>query len=185
MHDLKTAFDLLGIEPTKDLKRVRRAWRALVRSYHPDMARSDLRGARRRLAEINAAFDAISSCSARDVQRLLEEGACAALLANRQAQSTRRYTLRARQTLHAARPEPVEAMERPIYQTRRDDARTIEGEFTRLEEAAHTAAGTPDAPDHTPQQAPWHIRDMASKAFAAARIICAPQYNDEPQSLYL
>ncbi len=63
MHDLKAAFDLLGIEPSTDEKAVRHAWRALVRSYHPDMAKSDPEGANRRLAEINAAFDAVCALS--------------------------------------------------------------------------------------------------------------------------
>jgi len=51
------AFALLGIAPTQDQKEIRRAWRALVRTYHPDLAKEDRDAANRRLAEINEAFD--------------------------------------------------------------------------------------------------------------------------------
>lgn len=54
------AFDLLGIKPGSDAATVRKAWRALVRTYHPDLAKSDPKAANTRLAEINAAFDLLT-----------------------------------------------------------------------------------------------------------------------------
>ena len=81
MHDLKVAFDLLGIEPSNDEKIVRQAWRALVRTYHPDMAKTDPAGANKRLAEINAAFDAVCACTAADVALLQKASARGAMLA--------------------------------------------------------------------------------------------------------
>ena len=61
MTHLQAAFDLLGVPPGSDAATVKAAWRALVRSYHPDMAKTDPQQANRRLAEINAAFDAVSA----------------------------------------------------------------------------------------------------------------------------
>lgn len=54
-------WDVLGVSPLDEPDEIRKAWRALVRSYHPDMARTDREAANQRLAEINAAFDAISN----------------------------------------------------------------------------------------------------------------------------
>ncbi|MEM7670708.1 MAG: J domain-containing protein [Pseudomonadota bacterium] len=56
-----TAFRLLGVSPDADAVTIRKAWRALVREYHPDQFRGDKEAANRRLAEINAAFDVASS----------------------------------------------------------------------------------------------------------------------------
>ena len=57
----RTPYEILGVGPQDHPDIIRRAWRALVRSYHPDQAREDPQGASQRLAEINAAFDAIWS----------------------------------------------------------------------------------------------------------------------------
>lgn len=53
------AFRLLGVSPDADRATIRKAWRALVRTYHPDQARGDKVAANRRLAELNAAFDLV------------------------------------------------------------------------------------------------------------------------------
>lgn len=53
------ALQLLGVEEGADEKEIRRAWRALVRTYHPDQARADPEAANQRMAEINAAFDVL------------------------------------------------------------------------------------------------------------------------------
>lgn len=70
MMQLERAFQILGISPASDAAAIRTAWRALVRSYHPDMSKEDPQGANDRLAEINAAFDAVSSCTAADRKAL-------------------------------------------------------------------------------------------------------------------
>lgn len=53
-------WDILGVSPWDDADTIHQAWRALVRQYHPDLAKTDPAGANRRLAEINAAFEAVS-----------------------------------------------------------------------------------------------------------------------------
>lgn len=63
MSTIGTAFDLLGIPPDSDPKTAMAAWRALVRRYHPRSAKTDPQGANRKLAEINAAFAAVSAAS--------------------------------------------------------------------------------------------------------------------------
>ncbi|MEO1342530.1 MAG: J domain-containing protein [Pseudomonadota bacterium] len=70
MTDLERAFEILGIAPTDDEAAIRKAWRGLVRSYHPDTARTDPEGANKRLAEINVAFDAVSACKPGDIKKL-------------------------------------------------------------------------------------------------------------------
>ncbi len=53
------ACKLLGVSPRDDAATVRRAWRALVRTYHPDQFTGDKDAASKRLAELNAAYDAV------------------------------------------------------------------------------------------------------------------------------
>jgi hypothetical protein len=55
------AFALLGLRPGADEVEIRRAWKALVRAYHPDRCREDRATTNRRLADINAAFDLVSA----------------------------------------------------------------------------------------------------------------------------
>ena len=54
----RNAFDLLGVTPADDMTTIRMAWRAKVRRLHPDVFR-DRVDATERLAEVNAAFDAL------------------------------------------------------------------------------------------------------------------------------
>jgi curved DNA-binding protein CbpA len=61
LEDQKAAFDLLGLPMTADEDTIRRAWRKLARTYHPDLAKEDRDAANQRLAEINAAFDLLSA----------------------------------------------------------------------------------------------------------------------------
>lgn len=60
LTERQAAYRLLGIPYGSDAQTVRKAWRALVRTYHPDLAKSDPAAANRKLVEINAAFDLIS-----------------------------------------------------------------------------------------------------------------------------
>lgn len=53
-------FSLLGISPGSSAAEIRRAWHKLVRNTHPDHAK-DPEKAGAQLAEINAAFDRVSS----------------------------------------------------------------------------------------------------------------------------
>lgn len=90
-------WTLLGVSPEDDAATIRSAWRALVRSYHPDLAKSDRVAANRKLAEINAAFDAI--CDHAAARRQVE--ATRRARAARQAEAARRAE--AAQRAHAAR----------------------------------------------------------------------------------
>lgn len=83
MTDLARAFEILGVSPTDDAKAIRTAWRALVRSYHPDTARTDPEGANKRLTEINVAFDAVSACSSEDLAKLKAQVASRKTMAER------------------------------------------------------------------------------------------------------
>ena len=67
-HEMKTAFRILGVTPDADRATIRSAWRALVRSYHPDQFNKKRATANRRLAEMNAAFDLVSEWSTEDAQ---------------------------------------------------------------------------------------------------------------------
>ncbi|MBO6899474.1 MAG: J domain-containing protein [Shimia sp.] len=59
-NDIAQAYELLGVTPDVSDKEMRSAWRKLVRSYHPDLARTDPEEASRRMGEINAAYDAVA-----------------------------------------------------------------------------------------------------------------------------
>ncbi|WP_294223505.1 J domain-containing protein [uncultured Shimia sp.] len=54
------AYQILGVTPEVSDKEMRSAWRKLVRSYHPDLARTDPEEATHRMGEINAAYDAVA-----------------------------------------------------------------------------------------------------------------------------
>ncbi|MGR3511282.1 MAG: J domain-containing protein [Paracoccaceae bacterium] len=58
MRKNRKLFDLLGVSPADDMTTIRMAWRAKVRALHPDLA-GDKALATERLAEVNAAFDAL------------------------------------------------------------------------------------------------------------------------------
>ncbi len=64
-------WELLGVSPEDDRAKIRKAWRDLVRRYHPDLAGTDRDAANRKLAEINAAFDIVWDRDA--ARRKLEE----------------------------------------------------------------------------------------------------------------
>ncbi|MEP4195087.1 MAG: DnaJ domain-containing protein [Aliishimia sp.] len=70
-QDRKAAFDLLGISQDSSEAEIRSAWRSLVRSYHPDLAKSDPEAANAKLAQINAAFDLLDTVQ--DMQKQARE----------------------------------------------------------------------------------------------------------------
>ncbi|SMP24821.1 J domain-containing protein [Shimia sagamensis] len=59
-NEIAKAYRILGVTPEVSDKEMRSAWRKLVRSYHPDLARTDPEAASRRMGEINAAYDAVA-----------------------------------------------------------------------------------------------------------------------------
>jgi curved DNA-binding protein CbpA len=57
---------VLGVEPGSSQATIKAAWRRLAREHHPDLATSDpvaARRATRRMAEINAAYEALRSAA--------------------------------------------------------------------------------------------------------------------------
>lgn len=181
MHDLKVAFDLLGIEPSTDEKIVRQAWRALVRTYHPDMAKTDPAGANKRLAEINAAFDAVSACTAADVALLQKASARAARLAAQRRRERHEARSRAQ---HAAKPQQTSSQRALVVlddneQPYRDTALSHNSPQCNASYKGTRLYGTHRGAYN------WHITEMAAKAFEAARVICAPKRLDTPRSIYL
>ena len=59
-NEIAKAYRILGVTPDVSDKEMRSAWRKLVRSYHPDLARTDPEAASHRMGEINAAYDAVA-----------------------------------------------------------------------------------------------------------------------------
>ncbi|MDA5557531.1 DnaJ domain-containing protein [Shimia sp. MMG029] len=58
--EIERAYELLEVTPDVSDKEMRSAWRKLVRRYHPDLAKNDPEEASLRMADINAAFDALA-----------------------------------------------------------------------------------------------------------------------------
>jgi curved DNA-binding protein CbpA len=55
-------YDVLGVRPGASQATIKAAWRKLARAHHPDVSGSDaasLRAATRRMAQINAAYEAL------------------------------------------------------------------------------------------------------------------------------
>ncbi|MFL4470597.1 J domain-containing protein [Tateyamaria armeniaca] len=108
--EIERAFRRLGVTPDADPSQIRSAWKAMVRVYHPDQVKHDKTEANRRLAELNAAFDLISTWTPEDARAY-----CAARAKRRAAQN------RARQ----AQAEQREARQRAA-QKRKDEAEARE-----------------------------------------------------------
>lgn len=187
MHDLKAAFEILGIAPSTDESTVRRAWRALVRAYHPDMAKTDPEGANRRLAEINAAFDAVCACSAAEVRLLQKAHARAARLAEKRKRELRMAQKRVPAASQAG-PYPSDTpSDEPrnalvvcsLHDTHATGTSIVHAGTDLHENHSRTRRRAAQARSHN-----WHISDMAAQAFEAARVICAPQRHAQTQSVY-
>lgn len=121
--ELCNAMTLLGVDWTADDAAIRKAWRALVRSYHPDLARRDRHAANRRLAEINAAYDVVAAHSTSERARILRPATT-----NRAARQGRNNAAQRADTspnAAASDNEPKhEAAERHRAQTPRTECKT-------------------------------------------------------------
>ncbi len=114
-HSQKSPYELLGVSPDDDPAVIRRAWHAMIRAYHPDLAKSDRTEANRRLAEINAAFDAVWGDVAPDPAQPRDKADAAhrrdfmarRQKEKRQAEAERRAHMRAANTPTAPRSEPA------------------------------------------------------------------------------
>lgn len=118
-NDIAYAYELLGVTPDVSDKEMRSAWRKLVRSYHPDLARTDPEEASCRMGEINAAYDAVA-------HHRLQKGKKPAAKARRQARPqnprpTRRTTHAKAGKHHSQRAEKTQ---RDSQQEKRRDSLT-------------------------------------------------------------
>lgn len=95
LHDQKAAFDLLGLPITADEPTIRKAWRKLVRTYHPDHARDDPDAANKRLADINAAFDLLSAGYVEERRKARDAAEEAERIRRQKAEAARRARQRA------------------------------------------------------------------------------------------
>ena len=68
------AFAMLGVSPWSSEKTIQTAWRALVRTYHPDQVAGDKTAANARLSELNQAYDLVLRARAK-ADALLRERA--------------------------------------------------------------------------------------------------------------
>lgn len=157
----KTAFDLLGVSPTDSPADIRKAWRALVRTYHPDQYRGDKAGANARLAELNAAYDVVEAFRPEDAK-------AAAHAAARRADDIRKAEARRR----------ADASRRAAEARRASAARKAEEDRRQREREAATAARAArkarTASQHRPVGEAQMIR-RAQAAFCAALQACSAQ----------
>lgn len=77
---MQSLYQLLGIDSAATLAEIKRAYRKLVRRFHPDVARfhpdmdaTGIRGAERRIREINAAYEVLSDPESRARYDLFRE----------------------------------------------------------------------------------------------------------------
>ncbi|MEJ6392498.1 J domain-containing protein [Gymnodinialimonas sp. 2305UL16-5] len=168
------AFDLLGVSPQADAKAIRQAWRALVRTYHPDQFRGDKDAANRRLAELNAAFDLVTAAA--PVSREGAKAQSTRASSARKAQAQARADVQAQQ--HAAEQRRRAQMRAQRDQNRQDAkaaARRRAAELDRRDaerEAARRKATRPvralSAAEMRASQAAQNLFQDARRAFAPA-----------------
>lgn len=110
--DLVKALRILGVSPNDDPDTIRKAWRALVRTYRPDTARRDPLIASKKLADINLAFEAVCACDTGALDKLradIEERARQEDNNRRDALMLQRRAQRKRENLKAAARKMTEA----------------------------------------------------------------------------
>lgn len=175
MDKVLSAFEILGISPHSSDAEIRSAWRALVRTYHPDMAKSDPEEANRRMAEINAAVDAIAALSETD-KAVYREAEQNRRRAEEQAEQRRRAARAARARAQANQAR-TEAETRAKTQTEagaearkhaQSGPRAQASKCVSSGPSARLSAGAADVGDA--------VRNLAARAaasFEAAQQICA------------
>lgn len=175
MNDLLRAFEILNVDPGCDGETLRKAWRALVRTYHPDMAKSDPKGANARLAEINAAWDLVSSSTADEVAHARE----AVLRRRRQKNDDREARVRAAfkateesQSKRKAATEKAATADAGASYVAPDTKPTVE-EGRRIQVPA------------SEMWAKAQIAKIARQAFQSAQIVCSSEIHASNRSLYM
>lgn len=178
MNDLLHAFEILNVDPGCDDATLRKAWRALVRTYHPDMAKSDPKGANARLAEINAAWDMVSSSTADDVARARET------VLRRRRQENEARQARVRAAFKAAEGSQSEK------QAATGDAASDAARATGGSNGSQATKPTSDKRRRiqVPASDMWakaQITKIARQAFQSARIVCSNEMHASNRSLYM
>ncbi|MBO9407518.1 J domain-containing protein [Shimia sp. R9_1] len=112
--EIEHAYELLEVTPDVSDKEMRSAWRKLVRRYHPDLAKDDPEEASQRMADINAAFDALAYHRAKiEAEEMPQETGKKKEKARRSAKSKpRAQTNTKREKAEEPQPEP-EAPQEP------------------------------------------------------------------------
>jgi len=134
---LTEAHRCLGVAPGADPVTIRRAWRALVRAHHPDHAPGDKAMATHRLAEINAAYDLISTWTP---QQRRMDAPFRPTASRTRANATRQTTARADQA--SARADTARsdtARSDTARKAAEDQARARAAELDRLDAARRAA----------------------------------------------
>ena len=137
---------MLGATPGADAVELRRAWKALVRTLHPDQARGDRADTSRKLAEINDALDTALAWARADRAR-----AC-----------------RARPTDRPARSDNIAPPKGPAPQSAHDHAAQARVAPHAVPVPAPVPAGRPTGHGHDAARA------AARACFLEARRIFAP-----------
>lgn len=185
MTQLQAAFDLLGVPPGSDAATVKAAWRALVRSYHPDMAKTDPKQANRRLAEINAAFDAVSANLRIDRTRRRAEAMERVRQMAKAAERARLEALAHREAVQqaAARAALTEAAQSRL----RAEPRAAAAEKGGVRTGTNGNQPARPAPPHDAGEvrAPSLLAQRAAAAFRVVQQACSRDRKAEPRSVYL
>ena len=164
---MENAFRLLGVTPDADHSKIRSAWKAMVRAYHPDQVTEDKGEANRRLAEMNSAFDLVSAWSPEDARTYV------AARAKRRAAQNMASRNRARQ----AEAERKAAEEKAADLRKREAGARSAAEKARrrraaeldLRETAKRSARASKAKQHHPEVA------IAREMFLAAMLRTGPK----------
>ncbi|MEM6587889.1 MAG: J domain-containing protein [Pseudomonadota bacterium] len=129
MNDLPKALRILGVSLNDDAETIRKAWRALVRTYRPDTARRDPLLASKKLADINTAFEAVCAAESGALEKLrveIEDRAQQAERDRRDAQMLRERSRRKREKLVAA----ARALDKECAKSMDDGDRLVIGQNT-------------------------------------------------------
>lgn len=184
MKNLMHAFEILKVEPGSDDATLRKAWRALVRTYHPDMAKADPESANRRLAEINAAWDLVSSSTQDDIQRLKE------MMDQRVRAAQRRR--KAMEERRAQEQAAFKAAEDARTQTQARAQSEETDKTHKAGQAAGTAQNKGAAAQHGKNDS--HTADafgrtqiamLARRAFQTAQVVCSSELRSAARPLYM
>lgn len=164
----KDAFKLLGIKPGSDAATVRKAWRALVRTYHPDLAKTDPVAANARLAEINSAFDLLTEVETAPAARTGKQANTnqeQKASARRKADAARR---RKQAQEHAQEHARTQQAARAKAEERAAEARDAAERQAAADRAAAQALSVPASPEDALQR-------LARLSFERARRVYSGQ----------